>query len=95
MTGLAPEVKAQSALNLAGWLKQARRNAGDDVPFVVHRLNGTGPASMANWAVIMRLEDFTALIRWAGYGEPPLSDGEPEEDHVCTCAARQLRQRSA
>lgn len=69
MPGLAPEVKAQPG-DVTGALLQAVRNAGNDLPFVVWRPNGYGPERMAKWPVILTLEDFTALLHRAGYGDP-------------------------
>lgn len=66
--GLACEVKARRDLNLLAWLRQAA--AGVGLPFVVHRPDGMGPASVAGWPVTLRLEDFTRLLHEAGYGDP-------------------------
>lgn len=67
--GLAIEVKARRDLNLTGWLKQATANADEALPLVVHRPDGYGPASIADWPVTFRLEDAVQLLRAAGYGE--------------------------
>lgn len=69
MPGLSPEVKATPGDN-TGALKQAVRNAGEGLPFVVWRPNGYGPEKIAEWPVILRLDHFTALLRQAGYGSP-------------------------
>lgn len=66
--GLACEVKARRDLNLTAWLRQAASGRG--LPFVVHRPDGFGPATVASWPVTMRLEDFTRLLHAAGYGDP-------------------------
>lgn len=66
MAGLAPEVKAQPG-DVTGALKQAVRNARNgDLPFVVWRPNGYGPAVIQHWPVVLRLEDFTRLLHQAG-----------------------------
>lgn len=70
MLGLAPEIKARAKFLPLEWVRQARANADRDLPFVLLRCNGQGPATIADWPVLLRLEDFTALIRAAGYGEP-------------------------
>jgi hypothetical protein len=70
MLGLAPEIKARTKLDPLAWVRQARDNAGPDLPFVLFRCNGQGPASVAEWPVLLRLEDFTRLVRAAGYGDP-------------------------
>lgn len=66
MNGLAPEVKARRELRLNEWLKQADRESG--LPFVVHRPDGMGLASVGRWPTTFRLSDATDLIRWAGFG---------------------------
>lgn len=68
MLGLAPEVKATTDFDMGGAMKQASKNAGSDLPFVVRRINGWGQERIADWPVILRLEDFTALLKEAGYG---------------------------
>ena len=70
MVGLAPEVKARRDFDPTGWVRQAAANADGDLPFVILRPNGMGPASIELWPVILRVVDFTTLIRAAGYGEP-------------------------
>jgi hypothetical protein len=69
MPGLAPEVKARHGFNLTGWLKQATTNAGVALPFVVVRPDGYGETRIAEWPVVITLEDFTYLLRDAGYGD--------------------------
>ena len=66
LPALACEVKARRDLNLLAWLKQAKAQPG--LPFVVHRPDGYGEAKLPDWPVTMRLEDFTELLREAGYG---------------------------
>jgi hypothetical protein len=73
--GLAIEVKARADLALPSWLRQAAKTAGGDIPVVIHRPNGFGEASMGIWPVTMCLEDWTRLVRAAGYGDPE----QPEE----------------
>lgn len=68
--GLAIEVKARADLQPQAWLRQAESTAAGDVPVVVFRPNGMGPACINDWGVLMRLDDFTALSRAAGYGDP-------------------------
>lgn len=70
MPGCGPEVKARRDLRLPEWLRQARRAGTSLLPWVVHRPDGMGPATIGDWPVTMRLEDHTALLRAAGYGEP-------------------------
>ena len=69
MPGLACEVKARAAFEPLAWLRQAGANAHpQDVPFVVWRPNGYGPADMERWPVMLTLHAFTGLLRGAGYG---------------------------
>ncbi len=70
LVGLACEVKARAGFEPLAWVKQAVKNAAGDLPFVLFRCNGQGPAAVADWPVLLRLEDFTALVRAAGYGDP-------------------------
>src|SRR4249920_3677083 len=70
MPGLSPEVKATASESLTDKLKQAHKNRGTGLPFVIYRANGYGPERIAEWCVIMRLDDATALLRAAGYGDP-------------------------
>lgn len=70
MIGLAPEVKARAGFSPLAWIRQAATTAAGDLPFVLLRCNGQGPATVADWPVLLRLEDFTALVRAAGYGDP-------------------------
>lgn len=70
VVGLAIEVKARRDLSLPAWLRQAGKDAGGDLPVVVHRPDGFGEMSMPDWPVTMRLADWTTLVRAAGYGDP-------------------------
>lgn len=65
---LAVEVKATRAVRLKEWLRQACANAGPgEVPFVVYRGEGQGPASLDDWPVVLRWADFVPLLRAGGY----------------------------
>lgn len=70
MPGLAPEVKARRDYQPTAWIRQARKNAGTALPFVVHRPDGYGPERIDEWLVTVTLNDFTMLLRQAGYGTP-------------------------
>lgn len=67
--GIAVEVKARRDLNLTAWLRQATRAAGTDVPLVVHRPDGFGPATVDVWPVTFRLVDAVHVLHLAGFGE--------------------------
>lgn len=69
--GLEVEVKAQGAkMSLPAALRQAAARAGGDVPVIVWRHPGQGPATVGEWTVTMSLEDFERL--WTGYSRGPL-----------------------
>jgi hypothetical protein len=68
MPGLAPECKARRDFTPKAWVKQARKNAQADLPYVILRCDGQGPEHVGEWLVIRRLEDDTKLLRAAGYG---------------------------
>lgn len=78
MPGLAPEVKARRALNITGWLKQASQEKRLGLPFVIVRPDGFGEARIGQWAVLMTLEDHTALLKMAGYARDARVFGSPE-----------------
>lgn len=66
---LSWEVKARRGLNLGADLRQAAGHGGD-LGILVVRLDGQGPASIADWPMVMRLGDGVPLLRQAGYGQP-------------------------
>lgn len=68
LPGLACEVKARRDFSPMAWLRQAVNGRG--IPFVVHRPDGMGPATIASWPVTLPLSEFTQLLHTAGYGEP-------------------------
>ena len=67
--GIAPEVKAQANIAIPAFIKQAKANAGDEMPVLILRLNGQGPASIDDWPVVMRMGDWMDLM---GYKISPL-----------------------
>lgn len=73
MIGLAGEVKGRADFQPLLWVRQAARNAAGDVPFVLLRCNGQGPAQIADWPVLLRNEDWTRIVRAAGYGDPEVA----------------------
>ena len=70
MPKLAGEVKARTDFSPLAWVRQAKANADGDLPFVLLRCNGQGPATLPDWPVLVRLADFTDLLRRAGFGTP-------------------------
>lgn len=54
------EVKDHAKMDLAGWLRQAQDNAGDDPAVVWHKKRGTARAE--GWYVTMSGEDFLRLV---------------------------------
>lgn len=71
--GLHVEVKARRAFSPLAWLRQTGKEAEEHngFPFVVFRCDGQGEANVGEWAVLLRLDDMTALLHEAGYGERP------------------------
>lgn len=69
--GLAFEVKARTGFDPLGALRQARANAGGDVPVVILRMNGQGPAAVDEWLAVVDFRTLRQLLRAAGYGTPP------------------------
>lgn len=67
--GLAWEVKARTAFEPMANMRQALRNAGDDLPLVLLRPNGVGEASIGIWPVFTTLTNAIWLLRRAGYGD--------------------------
>lgn len=62
--GYSIEVKATNRGDLLSALRQAAANKRDgDLPVVVWRPNGYGPAQIGQWVVALRLEDFTTLMQ--------------------------------
>ena len=55
--GFHIECKRVEKLNIEDAMKQSERDAGDNVPLVIHRKN------REEWKVTMRLDDFIELIR--------------------------------
>lgn len=73
--GLAIEVKSRTRLDLGEWMKQAAKREG--LPLLVVRLNGTGPATIEDWPLVIPFGAGVNLLREAGYGSAPESDGCP------------------
>ena len=72
MPGLDVEVKARRGFDpLAAMRQQEERAAFIDIAFAILRMDGQGPAVIGGWPVVIRLDQFTELLRAAGYGEPP------------------------
>lgn len=69
--GVAIEVKARRDFYPAAWMRQAKRNAGKDLPIVVMRPDGAGPASIDDWPCFIPFSQLRRLLRQAGYGSPP------------------------
>lgn len=66
--GLSVEVKSLTDdRRPAAMLKQASSRAG--LALVIYRPPGYGPATIADWPCILRLEDVTELLSAAGYGD--------------------------
>lgn len=92
MPGLAPEIKATSDVPLLDALKQAARNAGDDLPLVVWRPNGYGAERVEEWVMAFTVKDGTRLLLAAGYGTEPKPPPvhRPAFDHEGRCVCGHL-----
>lgn len=75
MPGLSGEVKATDSMPLLAALRQAKRNAGGALPFVLWRPNGYGPERIGEWVMAFTVADGTRLLRDAGFGDPADSGG--------------------
>ena len=64
--GLAIEVKSRRGLDLPGWLKQSVKR--DGLPVLIIRPDGSGPASVTSWAMVIPFGTGVELLRKAGYG---------------------------
>lgn len=60
--GFAPEVKARADFNPTDWIKQAKKNAGVDVPFVIMRPNGYGEEKVGQWLTFLYFEDLRYML---------------------------------
>lgn len=66
--GLAIECKATANVTLPAWLRQATKNAASgELPVVVYRPVGSGPADIDNWALVMPLGEFVKILEALGY----------------------------
>lgn len=70
LPGICVEVKARRGFDVQAAMRQAARNAGDNVPVTVVRPDGMGPASVDEWPMILPFGLGRRLLREAGYGEP-------------------------
>lgn len=65
--GIACEVKARKDFSPVAWVRQAVATAEGDLPLVVMRPDGMGPASVDEWPVFLRFSDLLELLRAAGH----------------------------
>lgn len=72
--GLAWEVKARTGFDPMANLRQATANAGADLPLVLLRPNGVGPAQIGLWPVFTTLDKIIPLLWNSGYGSPTGGD---------------------
>lgn len=66
--GTVWEVKARNRLNLREAMTQAidHKEYDDDLPIVVVRLSGEGPARVADWPAVVPLSVLARLLKAAG-----------------------------
>lgn len=60
--GIAPEVKARKAFEPLKAMAQAKRNAGNDIPMVILRMDGQGEESVGDWLAIFTFKEARDLI---------------------------------
>lgn len=70
LDGICVEVKARAGFDPMANLRQAVANAGADLPLVILRCNGQGPATIDAWPMFMPFGVGRRLLRLAGYGTP-------------------------
>ncbi len=62
--GIHLEVKRTERTDLYGWMEQAKCDAGENIPVVVHRKNGEG------WLAILPFDKFLEIVKgWMNNGE--------------------------
>ena len=57
LDGFHLEVKRQERTTIHEWFAQSKRDAGDDIPTVVHRRSGD------EWLITLPFEDFLEVIK--------------------------------
>lgn len=71
LLGIDLEVKARAGLDLPALMRQLRERDVENVLGVgLLRLNGQGPATIADWPAVIRFADLVTLLRGSGYGDP-------------------------
>jgi Holliday junction resolvase len=60
VVGWAIEVKARKGFDPLAWMRQAKTRPG--TPAVIVRCNGQGEASVGDWIVMVRLDDWVGLV---------------------------------
>lgn len=75
--GYSVEVKARKNFDPVAALRQATTNTMvGDIPVVIVRPNGLGPASMNRWIVCLYLQDFEYLVAVDRYEESQVILGD-------------------
>lgn len=72
--GVVTQVKNCRVLRWDDWLTQLaqqRTEAKADVAWLTVKRPGMGDTRVGQWLAVMTINDFTALLRAAGYGQPP------------------------
>jgi hypothetical protein len=62
------ECKARRGFSPLAALKQAKADAGSDLPVGILRMDGQGEKSVSEWVAVLRFEDLKRLLKEAGYG---------------------------
>jgi hypothetical protein len=63
--GVSIEVKARSSFSPVADLRQATNNAAEgEIPIVVVRMNGQGPAHIDDWVAFTTWKEMKEFIKW-------------------------------
>lgn len=74
MPAICVEVKNSARYDITAWLKETSRetrNANANHGVLVVKPKGVGDTRVGDWWAVMPLAAMTALLKEAGYGDPP------------------------
>lgn len=75
--GYSVEVKARAGFDPVAAMRQARANAEvHEIPVAIFRPNGMGPARIAEWKVVLDLQDFEYLVAQDQAAQPEVVSDE-------------------
>ena len=65
--GVSFELKARRGFSPLAAVKQAKDEAGPDVPVAILRMDGQGEKSIGQWLAVMDVDTLLRLLKEAGY----------------------------